>query len=161
MKNISDFVAEAGAWMSASSNANNSNDNSSNTKLSGYAQKALEATQKEAGNNWDSIKDKYTKTLTAVDSVVTNNLKQTVADTLKITGANMDTLVAKLADMTMNLQAYGDKLGQTVTGYTEDTSGKGVQSLTPCISLMCAALQANKGGLKPADMTTLINAISK
>lgn len=149
---------EAAAWMSSS---NNSNNNNNDGKLSGYAQKALTATQKEAGGSWDNIKDKYTKTLTAVDTVITSDLKQTVADTLKITGANMDTLVAKLTDMTMNLQQFGDKVGQNVTAYTEDTSGNGVKSLTPMISLMCAALQANKSGMKLSDIVTLINAVSK
>lgn len=151
---------EGAAWMSNTSSSSQSNDSNA-PKLSGYAQKALAATQKEAGNNWDSIKDKYTKTLGAVDTILTNNLKQTVADTLKITGANMDTLVAKLADMTMNLQQFGDKLGQNVTAYTEDASGNNITNLTPMVSLMCSALQANKVGLKPADMVTLINAVSK
>lgn len=154
-----DVANEAAAWMSSSNNGGGNNDGSG--KLSGYAQKALAATQKEAGNSWDNIKDKYTKTLAAVDAVLSVNLKQTVADTLKLTGANMDTLVAKLADMTMNLQQFGDKVGQNVTAYTEDTSGNGVKSLTPMISLMCAALQANKGGMKPSDIVTLINAVSK
>ena len=151
---------EAAAWMSSSNNGGGNNDGGG-SKLSGYAQKALAATQKEAGGSWDNIKDKYTKTLAAVDAVLGGNLKQTVADTLKITGANMDTLVAKLTDMTMNLQQFGDKVGQNVTAYTEDTSGSGVKSLTPMVSLMCAALQANKGGMKPSDIVTLINAVSK
>lgn len=159
-KNISTQTNEAAAWMSSSGSGGNSN-NDNNSKLSGYAQKAMAATQKEAGNNWDNIKDKYTKTLTAVDTVLTSNLKQTVADTLKLTGANMDTLVAKLTDMTMNLQQFGDKVGQNVTAYTEDTTGNGVKSLTPMVSLMCGALQANKSGMKPADIVTLINAVSK
>lgn len=159
MKTFLQFV-EAASWMNAASDNSNSSNNNS-TKLSGYAQKALEATQKAAGNNWDSIKDKYTKTLTVVDNVLTNNLKQTVADTLKVTGANMDTLVAKLADMTMNVQQFGDKLGEQVTSFIDDTSGKGVQSMTPIVSLMCSALEANKVGLKPNDMVTLINTISK
>lgn len=153
-------IGEAAAWMS-SSNAAGGNDDGGSGKLSGYAQKALAATQKEAGNSWDNIKDKYTKTLSAVDAVIGGNLKQTVADTLRLTGANMDTLVAKLADMTMNLQQFGDKVGQNATAYTEDTSGNGVKSLTPMVSLMCAALQAGKGGMKPSDIVTLINAVSK
>lgn len=151
-------IGEASAWMSSSKGAVAGDDAG---KLSGYAQKALAATRKEAGNSWDNIKDKYTKTLAAVDAVVGGNLKQTIADTLRLTGANMDTLVAKLADMTMNLQQFGDKVGQNATAYTEDTSGNGVKSLTPMVSLMCAALQASKGGMKPSDIVTLINAVSK
>lgn len=164
MRSIVEFInniKEGAAWMDKTDTNNQSNTDNSESKLSGYAQKALTNVQKEAGDKWDSIKDKYKKTLTAVDTVLTNNLKQTVSDTLKITGANMDALVQKLTDMTMNLQSFGDKVGQNATAYTEDTTGNGIKSLTPMLSLMMSALQANKTGMKPADMVTLINAVSK
>lgn len=158
MKTLRHF-AEAASWLSnTKSDSGAQNDNAG---LSGYAQKAIGATQKDAGDKWDSVKDKYIKAITAVDKLASGQLKNVIQDTLKATGAGMDAIIKKLGDMVMTAEGSAGGIGDDIAAWCDSAGGDDMGKMASVVSIMCGALRANKSGIKPADITTIMNVITK
>lgn len=159
MKSLTDFM-EAASWLSGVKDTTSNADNAQ-SGLSGYAQKAVDATQNDAGDKWDSVKDKYIKAITAVDKLSSGQLKSVIQDTLKATGAGMDAVIKKLGDMVMTAESSAGAIGDEISGWCDSASDDDMDKMASVVSIMCGALRANKSGIKPADITSLMTAITK
>lgn len=157
MKNLKDYVCCINEdWLN---NAGNNNSNT-NTKLSASAERALQNTQKKAGNKWDDVKEKFTKALTMVDNILVGDLKNTTNEAVKTTGANLDALEQKVTDLVMSLSEDSGNVGKLVNGYLDDTN-KGLDNMKGVVAFLLGSLSAGSKGMKSPELINVLNIVAK
>lgn len=153
LKNIN----EATGWLNKAANA--TSENSSSKDLSDTAKKVIEKTQKEAGDNWDKISEQYTKVISLIDKGI-QNMKNTYTDISKLLGASTEDVETKIGDFVMSVLSVNKNVSKTVQAWLDDTSDKGVQSMS-AFSIFCIGiLSASKATLKQQDIADAITAMA-
>lgn len=150
-------IDEATGWLNKAANA--PSENSSSKDLSDTAKKVIEKTQKEAGDNWDKISEQYTKVISLIDKGI-QNMKNTYTDISKLLGASTEDVETKIGDFVMSVLSANKNVSKTVQAWLDDTSDKGVQSMS-AFSIFCIGiLSASKATLKQQDIADAITAMA-
>lgn len=150
-------IDETAGWLNKAANA--PSENSSSKDLSDTAKKVIEKTQKEAGDNWDKISEQYTKVISLIDKGI-QNMKNTYTDISKLLGASAEDVETKIGDFVMSVLSANKNVSKTVQAWLDDTSDKGVQSMS-AFSIFCIGiLSASKATLKQQDIADAITAMA-
>ena len=140
----------------AASNSNAGDDATKN--LSDAAKKAIEAAQKNVGDNWDSVSKQYTSVISKIDAGA-QKYKQTYADWQKLLGVGVDLIEGKIADFTMSVLQANKNCSKVVDSWIKDESDKGVDSMMKFSVFCVGALAGTQAGFKPQDFTDALAAI--
>ena len=73
----------------------------------------------------------------------------------------MDAIIKKLGDMVMTAEGSAGGIGDDIAAWCDSAGGDDMGKMASVVSIMCGALRANKSGIKPADITTIMNVITK
>ena len=154
---LNDFINEGlGSWLRKAAGVGDKIDAAA-SKMSDAAKKAIETTNKAAGDAWDKVKDAYTKTVSVIDAAI-QKTQGLIKDVAQMLGAQVDAIESQLSDMTMSVLNSGKACAKTVQSWIDDTTDKGVNAVRGLNTLMLGAIAVSKAGLKPQDIVDMINA---